>query len=160
MPIKGVLFLLIVVALILRTSTPIKRGYSQTGFQDFEQLIEFIEAEDTGFLGLYVLYNEKKSRNLERCEELWHKRCLILMLFLIAGIEQNPGEFMNITFMGQRRTVLVKTQKNISQFTIDHPANRNSIRCIHDLQPNFKIVLNEILKVSEFNLRLTKFIVK
>ena len=93
MPIKGGLFVLILVALAMRTSIPIKRGCSPTGYEEYEPLMTFSETEDTGFLGLYVLYSPKKPRKLDRCEKLWRKRCLILMLLLVAGIESNPGEF-------------------------------------------------------------------
>ena len=64
MPIKGGLFVLILVALVMRTSTPIKRGCSPFGFQHFEPLMTFTEAEDTGLLGFYVLYSPKKPRKL------------------------------------------------------------------------------------------------
>ena len=94
MPIKGGLFVLILVALVMRTSTPIKRGCVPSGFREFEPLITYRAVEDTGLLGLYVLYSLKKSRKLERCEKLWRTRSLILMLLLIAGIESNPGEFL------------------------------------------------------------------
>ena len=67
MAVIGLLIMLIGVALVLRTSTPIKRGCAPTGFRDFEPLIEFMEEEDTGLLGLYVLYSPKKSRKLEPC---------------------------------------------------------------------------------------------
>ena len=93
MPIKGGLFVLILVALAMRTSTPIKRGCSPTGYEEYEPLMTFAETEDTGLLGLYVLYSPKKPHKLDRCEKLWRKRCLILMLLLIAEIESNPGEF-------------------------------------------------------------------
>ena len=93
MPIKGGLFVLILLALVIRSSTPIKQGCSLTGYEEYEPLMTFAEAEDTGLLGLYVLYSPKKPRKLERCQKLWRKRCLILMLLLIAGVESNPGEF-------------------------------------------------------------------
>ena len=101
MPIKGGLFVLILVALAMGTSIPIKRGCSPTGYEEYEPLMTFTEAEDTGLLGLYVLYSPRKPRKLHRCEKLWRKRCLILMLLLIAGIESNPGEFINIIFIAQ-----------------------------------------------------------
>ena len=97
---KGCIFVLILVALVIRSSTPIKRGCSPTGYEGYEPLMTFTEAEDTGLLGLYALYNPKKPRKLHRCKKLWRKRCLILML-LIAGIESNPGEFINIIFIAQ-----------------------------------------------------------
>ena len=91
MPIKGVLFVLIGTFLVIRSSTPIKCVPS--GFKDFQPLMTFIEAKDTGLLGFYALYTPKKPRKLERCQKLWCKRSLILMLLLLSGIESNPGEF-------------------------------------------------------------------
>ena len=90
---KGGIFVLVVTALVMRTCTPIKCTCIPSGFRGFEPLMMYLDAEDTGFLTLYVLYTPKKPRKLERCEKLWRKRSLILMLLLLAGIEQNPGEF-------------------------------------------------------------------
>ena len=95
---KGCLFVLILVALVIRSSTPIKRGCSPTGYEEYVPFMTYRDAEDTGLLGLYVLYSPKKPRKLHRCEKLWRKRCLILMLLLIAGIESNPGEFYKYYF--------------------------------------------------------------
>ena len=61
---KGGLFVLILVALFIRSSTPIKRGCSPCVYKEYEPLMTFTEAEDTGFLGLYVLYTPKKPRKL------------------------------------------------------------------------------------------------
>ena len=69
-----------------------------SGFREFEPLMTYLNAEDTGFLTLYVLYTPKKPRKLERCEKLWRKQSLILVLLLLAGIEQNPGEFYQYHF--------------------------------------------------------------
>ena len=102
---KGGLFVLILVALAMRTCTPIKRGCSPSGFQHFEPFMSFRDAEDTGLLGLYVLYTPKKPRKLDRCEKLWRRSCLILMLLLIAGIESNPGEFYGCYFYYSSRAV-------------------------------------------------------
>ena len=54
----------------------------------------YLNAEGTGLLGFYLLYSPKKLRKLERCEKLWRKRSLILMLLLLAGFKKNPGEFL------------------------------------------------------------------
>ena len=98
MPIKGGLFVITVTALAMRTCTPIKWSCAPLGFQEFEPLMTYLNAEDTGFLTLYVLNTPKKPRTLERCEKLWRKLSLILMLLLFSGIEQNPGEFLEISF--------------------------------------------------------------
>ena len=93
MPIKGGLFVLILVCLFVRTSIPIKQSCTPLGYEEYVPFMTYRDAEDTGLLGFYVLYSPNKRRNLHRCEKLWRKRCLILMLLLIAGIESNPGEF-------------------------------------------------------------------
>ena len=95
---KGPLVVLILTALAMPTCTPIKRTCIPSGFREFEPLMTYLNAEDTGFLTRYVLYTPKKPRKLERCEKLWRKRSLILMLLLLAGIEQNPGEFYRYHF--------------------------------------------------------------
>ena len=92
MPIKGGLFILILVALIMRTSMPIKWSCAPCGYKDYLPLMLFTEEEDTGLLWMYALYSPKKPRKLGQCEKLWRKCCLILMLLLIAGIESNPSE--------------------------------------------------------------------
>ena len=92
MTLRGLIFALIVVAIVVRTSTPIKRGCAPTGFREFEPLISYNEAEDTGLLGLYVLYTLKKPKKLQRTEKYWRTRSLILILLLMSGIETNPGE--------------------------------------------------------------------
>ena len=91
---KSGIFVLVVTALVLRSTTPIKRTCIPSGFREFEPLMAYLDVEDTGFLTLYVLYTPKKPRKLERCKKLWRKRSLILMLLLLAGIEQNPGELL------------------------------------------------------------------
>ena len=93
MPIKGGLFVLILVCLFVRTSIPIKRSCAPLGYEEYVPFMTYRDAEDTGLLGFYVLYNPNKPLKLETCQKLWRKRCLILMLLLIAGIESNPGEF-------------------------------------------------------------------
>ena len=85
---KGRIFVLVVTALVLRSTAPIKRTCIPSGFREFEPLMTYLDAEDTGSL----LCTSYTPRRLERCEKLWRKRSLILMLLLLAGIEQNPGE--------------------------------------------------------------------
>ena len=90
---KGGLLVSIVTFLVVRTSIPIKRSCAPLGYKEFEPLMAYRDPQDIGLLWMYVLYTPNKPRKLERCEKLWRKRCLILMLLLIAGIESNPGEF-------------------------------------------------------------------
>ena len=63
MPIKGGLFVIIVTALAMRTCMPIKQSCALLGFREFEPLMTYLNAEDTGFLTLYVLYTPKKPGN-------------------------------------------------------------------------------------------------
>ena len=91
---KGRLLVFIVMALVLRSTTPIKRSCIPSGYKKCEPFMTYLDAEDTRLLGFYLLYSPKKPRKLERCQKLWWKRSLILMLLLLAGIEQNPGEFL------------------------------------------------------------------
>ena len=62
---KGGLFVLILVALVMRTSTPIKRGCSPSGYREYEPLMSFRDPEDTGLLWMYVLYSPKKLHKLQ-----------------------------------------------------------------------------------------------
>ena len=65
MPIKGGLFILVLVALVMQTSMPIKRGCSPSDYREYEPLMSFRDPEDTGLLWMYVLYCPKKCRKLE-----------------------------------------------------------------------------------------------
>ena len=58
MPIKGGLFVLILVALAMRTSVPIKRGCSPTGYEEYEPLMTrggVMTLHDYGYLPPEVL---------------------------------------------------------------------------------------------------------
>ena len=102
MAVKGGLFVLIVTALVVRSSSPIRRGCNPSGFLHFEPFMTFGDAEDTELLGFYILHSPKKPRKLDCCEKLWHKRSLILMLLLLAGIETNPDEFTCVLFLSAK----------------------------------------------------------
>ena len=92
MPIKGGLFVIIVTALIVRSSTPIKRSCIPSGFENFEPFMTFLDSEDTGLLGFYVLYSPARPKKLTRCEMLLRTRSLIMILLLIGCVESHPGE--------------------------------------------------------------------
>ena len=98
MPIKGGLFILILVALVMRTSMPIKRGCSPSGFRHFEPLMTFTEAEDTGLLGFYVLYSPPRPKKFGSVEMLLRMRSLIMILLLIGYVDSHPGEFYKYYF--------------------------------------------------------------
>ena len=95
---KGGLFVLILVALVMRASTPIKQSCSPSGFQHFEPLMTFTEAEDTGLLSFYVLYSPPRPKKLSHVEMLLRTRSLIMILLLIGCVESHPGEFYEYCF--------------------------------------------------------------
>ena len=139
MPIKGGLFVSILVALIMRTSIPIKRSCAPLGYKEYEPLMSFTEAEDTGLLWMYALYSPKKPRKLHRCEKLWRKRSLILMLLLIAGIESNPGEFINIVVIIQAAMFRLERRKiylcNLSSTTLRYNSELPNFKSCSKLKP-------------------------
>ena len=92
MPIKGGLFVIIVTALIVQSSTPIKRSCIPSGFENFEPFMTFLDLEDTGLLGFYVLYSPSRPKKLTRCEMLLRTKSLIMILLLIGCVESHPGE--------------------------------------------------------------------
>ena len=95
MPIKGALLVLIVVvALAIRTLTPVQRGCTPIGFREFEPLLQFKNPEDAGLLWMYALYTPPKPKKLSRTDMLLRTRSLIVTLLIIAGIESHPGEFI------------------------------------------------------------------
>ena len=94
MPIKGGLFINIVTALIVQSSTLIKRSCIPSEFENFEPFMMFIDSEDTGLLGFYVLYSPARPKKLTCCEMLLRTRSLIMILLLIGCVESHPGELL------------------------------------------------------------------
>ena len=94
MPIKGGLFVIIVIALIVRSLTPIKCSCISSGFENFEPFMTFKDAEDTGLLGFYILYSPLRPKKLSCCEMLLRTRLLIMILLLIGCVESHPGELL------------------------------------------------------------------
>ena len=91
MPIKGALVVLILVALVVRSATPIKRSCTLSGFPDFEALMTYLDAEDTGLTWMYMLYSPPRPRKLSLCQTLLKTRSLLLVLLAIGCAETNPG---------------------------------------------------------------------
>ena len=91
---NGGLFVLILSALIVRSSISIKRGCTPSGFKDFQPFMTFRDGEDTGLLGFYVLYSPPRPKKLTRCEMLLRTRSLIMILLLIGCIESHLGELL------------------------------------------------------------------
>ena len=94
MPIKSGLLVLIITALVIHSSTPIKRGCNSSGFQHFETFMTYLDAEDTGMLWMYALYSPPRPKKLSRCEMLLRTRSLTLILLLIGCVESHPGELL------------------------------------------------------------------
>ena len=94
MTIKGGLFVLVLTALVVRSSTPIARQCFPSGFLCFQPLMQFKNAEDTGFLWMYVLYTPPRPKKLSRSHILLRTRSLILVILLIGCVESNPCEFL------------------------------------------------------------------
>ena len=101
----GGLFVLILVALIIRSSSPIKRGCSPTGYKEYEPLMTFTEAENAGLIAFYVLYSPPRPKKLSREEMLLRTRSLIVILLLIGCVENHPGEFCKYYFYYSSRAV-------------------------------------------------------
>ena len=101
MPIKGGLFVLILVALVIHLSTPVKLGCNPSDFQHFEPFLTFTEAEDTGLLWMYALQSPPRPKRLTPCEMLLRTRSLIIeiILLLIGCVESHPSEFLLILFL-------------------------------------------------------------
>ena len=89
---KGGLFVLMLVALFMRSSTPIKRSCAPTGYRGFEPLMMLREAEDTGLLGFYVSYSPPRPKQLSHVQMLLRTRSLISMLLLIGCAESHPDD--------------------------------------------------------------------
>ena len=90
--------MLILVALVIRSSTPIKRLCNPSGFQHFKPFLTFTEVQDTGLLWMYALHSPPKPKKLTHCEMLLRTRSLIMILLLTGCVESHPGEFLLILF--------------------------------------------------------------
>ena len=98
MPVKSGLFALIITAVVVRSSTPIKRGCYPSGFRHFETFMTFRDAEDTGMLWMYALYSPLRPKKLSRCQMILRTRSLIITLLLIGCVESHPGELLQVLF--------------------------------------------------------------
>ena len=118
---KGGLLVLILVALFIRSCSPIKRGCSPCGYKEYQSLMTFTEAEHTGLLGFYVLYSPPRPKKLSRVEMLLRTRSLIMILLLIGCVESHPGEFY-VIFIIQAALFRLKRRKiypcNLSPTTL------------------------------------------
>ena len=94
MTIKGGLFVLVLTAVVMCSSTPIEHQCFPSGFLRFQPLMQFKNAEDTGLLWMYVLYTPPRPKKLSRTHILLRTRSLILIILLIGCVESNPGKFL------------------------------------------------------------------
>ena len=113
MSVKGAPVILILVALLVRTSMPFQCACFPSGFQNFEPLMSYLDAEDIGLLSFYLLYSPPRPKMLTRCERLLSTRALILILLATGCTEINPGKFYQYYFYYYYCTVLNKIYKNI-----------------------------------------------
>ena len=93
MSIKGWLLSLIVVALVVRSSTPIKWSCVPSGYKECQPFMTYLDTEDTGLHWLYMLYSPPRPKKLSRCQTSLKTRTLILILLAIGCIESQPGKF-------------------------------------------------------------------
>ena len=98
MVVKGGLFVLVLAALLTRSSAPITRGCAPLGYHPTQALMHFTNPEDSGLLWLYTLYTPPSAKKLTRNEKLLNTRSLIVILLIIGGIESHPGEFYKYYF--------------------------------------------------------------
>ena len=95
---KGGLLVLILVVLLVRTSTPIRRGSFPTGYRELEPLMSYRDAEDTGLLSFYLLYTPPRPKKLSHCQMMLRTRSLLLILLAIGCVEANPGKFLKFFY--------------------------------------------------------------
>ena len=88
---KGGIFVLVITALVVRSATRIKRSCTLSGFLDFEALMTYLDAEDTGLTWMYMLYSPPRTKKLSLCQTLLKTRSLLLILLAIGCVETNPG---------------------------------------------------------------------
>ena len=93
MPIKGGLLILIIVVLVIRSTTPIKRSCIPSGYKECQPFMTYLDAEDTGLHWLYMLYSPSRPKKLSQCQTLLKTRMLILILLPIGCVESHPGKF-------------------------------------------------------------------
>ena len=96
---KGRLFVLVITALILRSTMPIKRTYIPSGFREFGPLMTYLNAEDTGFLTLYVLYTSKKPRNWSVVKNYGVNEASFSCCFHLLELNKTLVSFIDIIFI-------------------------------------------------------------
>ena len=115
-------------------------------FENFEPFITYLDAEDTGLLGFYVLYSPPRPKKLTHCDMLLRTRSLILILLLIGCLRVTQVSFHKYYFLlFQPRCFGSILEKYIC-------ANLSliALKVLIAYQQISKVVLNEILKLFEF----------
>ena len=125
MAVKGALFILVLTALVVRSSTPIERQCFSSGFLRFEPFMSFRDVEDTGLLWMYVLYTPPRPKKLSCTHILLRTRSLILIILLIGCVESYPGEFYKYYFYYSSPHCLGYNTKYLLQRGIVYPHCRN-----------------------------------
>ena len=74
---NGGLFVVIVTALVVRSSISIKRSCTLNGFKDYHPFMTFRDPEDTGMLWMYALYFPPRPKKLSRCQMILRTKSLI-----------------------------------------------------------------------------------
>ena len=146
MPIKSGLLVLIITALVARSSISIKRSCTLSGFKNFEPFMTFRDAEDTGMLWMYALYSPPTPKKLSRCQMILRTRSLILILLLIGCIESTQVNFYKYYFFIILAALLWINYRKIYLCNLSLIA----LKVLIAYQQISKIVLNEILKLFEF----------
>ena len=95
MAVKGGLFILILTALVVHSSSPIARGHEPIGYHPAQALMHFNNPVDTGLLQLYKLYTPPSPKKLRRVQMLLRTRTLVLIILLFGCVEPHPVEFYN-----------------------------------------------------------------
>ena len=96
---KGPLVVLILTALVMRTCTPIKQSCTPLGFREFEPLMSYLNAEDTGFLTLYVLYTPRNPGNWIVVKDYGVKEASFSCCFYLLELNKTQVSFIDSIFI-------------------------------------------------------------
>ena len=91
---NGGLFVLILSALVVRSSASRKRGCTPSGFKDFQPFITFREAEDTGLLGFYILYSPPRPKKVDTLRDAAKNEIVHNDSLIDCCVESHPGELL------------------------------------------------------------------
>ena len=144
MAVKRALFVSVLTALVVRSSTPIERQCFSSGFLRFEPFMSFRDAEDTGLLWMYVLYTPPRPKKLSRTHILLRTRSLILIILLIGCVESNPGEFYKYYFYYSSPHCLGYNTQNIY---CNEVLSTRTVAICHLSQQHFRYLLPHYFEI-------------